>query len=126
MDNSGKAIEWLNRSKLSPVELRAPRAGFERSGKTRADPGQCSRQRRHHSWLDDRAAPQVESRLGLFGTLAGLEKVTAENAVPASGGRVFGPSGTAARLRIPRSTLESKIRALKIKSRFRSRAPKRS
>ena len=41
--------------------------------------------------------------------------------------RVFGPSGAAARLGIPRSTLESKIRTLKInKSRFRARAPKRS
>jgi DNA-binding NtrC family response regulator len=34
-------------------------------------------------------------------------------------------SGAAARLGIPRSTLESKIRALKInKSRFRTREPK--
>jgi DNA-binding NtrC family response regulator len=29
-------------------------------------------------------------------------------------GRVYGPSGAASRLGIPRSTLESKIRALKI------------
>ena len=36
-------------------------------------------------------------------------------------GRVFGPSGTAAKLGIPRSTLESKIRSLKIdKNRFGS------
>jgi hypothetical protein len=54
------------------------------------------------------------------------KKVTVENAVPATGGRVFGASGTAARPRIPRSTPESKIRALKIQSRCRSRAPKRS
>ena len=40
---------------------------------------------------------------------------------------VFGPSGAAARLGIPRSTLEWKIRALKInKSRFRVPASKRS
>jgi transcriptional regulator of acetoin/glycerol metabolism len=45
----------------------------------------------------------------------------------ACGGRVFGPSGAAARLGIPRSTLESKIRALKIKkSRFRTRTAKHS
>src|SRR5258707_6562628 len=49
-----------------PVELRAPRAEFERLGKTRADPGQCSRHCRHHSWLDGRAPLQVEGRVGLF------------------------------------------------------------
>jgi len=38
-----------------------------------------------------------------------------------SQGRVFGPSGAAAKLGIPRSTLESKIRSLKInKNRFRT------
>ena len=48
-------------------------------------------------------------------------------ALRASGGRVFGPSGAAARLGIPRSTLESRIRALKIrKSRFRTRESKDS
>jgi hypothetical protein len=36
------------------------------------------------------------------------------------GGRVFGPTGAAAKLGIPRSTLESKIKALKIdKNRFK-------
>src|SRR6266404_2091987 len=72
------------------------------------------------SWLS--ARPAVDSRLALPGTLAGHEKAIIEEALRASGGRVFGPSGAAARLRIPRSTLESKIRALKInKSRFRPR-----
>src|SRR5882724_2981321 len=65
------------------------------------------------SWLS--AAPAVESRLGLSGTLAVHEKALVEDALRASGGRVFGPSGAAARLGIPRSTLESKIRALRIK-----------
>jgi DNA-binding NtrC family response regulator len=75
------------------------------------------------SWLS--AAPAVESRLGLSSTLAGHEKAIVEDALRASGGRVFGPSGAAARLGIPRSTLESKIRALRInKSRFRMRAPR--
>ena len=77
------------------------------------------------SWLS--AAPQVESRLGLSGALAVHEKAIIEDALRASGGRVFGPSGAAARLGIPRSTLESKIRALKInKSRFRTRTAKHS
>ena len=60
-------------------------------------------------------------------TLAAHEKAIIEDALRATGGRVFGPSGAAARLGIPRSTLESKIRTLKInKNRFRTRAPKRS
>jgi formate hydrogenlyase transcriptional activator len=77
------------------------------------------------SWLSGASA--VESRLGLSGTLAAHEKAIVEEALRASGGRVFGPAGAAARLGIPRSTLESKIRALRInKSRFRTQAPKRS
>jgi len=77
------------------------------------------------SWLSTR--PAVESRLGISGALALHEKALIEDALRATGGRVFGPSGAAARLGIPRSTLESKIRTLKInKSRFRTRAPKRS
>jgi formate hydrogenlyase transcriptional activator len=77
------------------------------------------------SWLS--AAPQVESQLGLPGTLAVHEKTIIKDALRACGGRVFGPSGAAARLGIPRSTLESKIRALKInKRRFRTRTAKRS
>jgi DNA-binding NtrC family response regulator len=43
-----------------------------------------------------------------------------EAALKESGGRVFGPTGAAAKLRIARSTLESKIRLLKIdKNRFK-------
>jgi formate hydrogenlyase transcriptional activator len=77
------------------------------------------------SWLSTR--PAVESRLGLSGTLASHEKAVIEDALRAAGGRVFGSSGAAARLGIPRSTLESKIRTLKInKSRFRTRASTRS
>src|SRR5258706_7511055 len=77
------------------------------------------------SWLSTR--PPVESRLGVSGALASHEKALIEDALRATGGRVFGPSGAAARLGIPRSTLESKIRTLKInKSRFRPRPPKRS
>jgi transcriptional regulator with GAF, ATPase, and Fis domain len=77
------------------------------------------------SWLS--AAPQVESQLGLPGTLAVHEKTIIKDALRACGGRVFGPSGAAARLGIPRSTLESKIRALKInKRRFRTLTAKRS
>jgi formate hydrogenlyase transcriptional activator len=75
------------------------------------------------SWLS--AGPAVESRLALSSTVAAHEKATIEEALRASGGRVFGPSGAAARLGIARSTLESKIRALGInKNRFRGRLAK--
>src|SRR6478672_7950530 len=75
------------------------------------------------SWLS--TTPQVDSRVGLPGAVAAHEKAIIEEALRASGGRVFGPSGAAARLGIPRSTLESKIRALKInKNRFRGRPAK--
>jgi formate hydrogenlyase transcriptional activator len=48
------------------------------------------------------------------------EKEIIEAALAESKGRVYGPSGAAAKLKIPRSTLESRIRALKIsKSRFK-------
>jgi DNA-binding NtrC family response regulator len=75
------------------------------------------------SWLS--TGPVIDRRLTRAGTLASQEKTIIEDALRASGGRVFGPSGAAAQLGIPRSTLESKIRAMKInKSRFRTREPK--
>jgi PAS domain S-box-containing protein len=77
------------------------------------------------SWLQTR--PAVDSRLSLSGSVAEHEKSVVEDALRATGGRVFGPSGAAARLRIPRSTLESKIRSLKInKARFRAKPAKTS
>jgi formate hydrogenlyase transcriptional activator len=77
------------------------------------------------SWLA--TTHPVESRLSLSGALAAHEKAIVEDALRASGGRVFGPAGAAARLGIPRSTLEARIRTLKInKSRFRAKAPKSS
>ncbi|HKB73020.1 MAG TPA: sigma 54-interacting transcriptional regulator, partial [Burkholderiales bacterium] len=70
------------------------------------------------SWLS--ARPSSERRLPLFNSLATHEKTIIEDALRASGGRIFGQAGAAERLGIPRSTLESKIRTLKIdKSRFR-------
>jgi PAS domain S-box-containing protein len=75
------------------------------------------------SWLSTRVA--VKGPRALPSTLAAHEKALIEGALRASGGRVFGPSGAAARLGIPRSTLESRIRALKInKRRFRPRPAK--
>jgi PAS domain S-box-containing protein len=70
------------------------------------------------SWLS--ARPAIEGALALSGTVAAHEKAAIEDALRACGGRVYGPAGAAARLGMPRSTLESKIRALKInKNRFR-------
>jgi len=63
-------------------------------------------------WLS--GGPAVASRLALPRTVAAHEKAIIEDALRATGGRVFGPSGAAARLCIPRSTLESRIRALGI------------
>jgi transcriptional regulator with GAF, ATPase, and Fis domain len=60
------------------------------------------------------------SRPQLSEKLASHEKETIEAALKESRGRVFGPDGAAAKLGIPRSTLESRIRSLKInKHRFR-------
>jgi transcriptional regulator with GAF, ATPase, and Fis domain len=54
-------------------------------------------------------------------TLAVQEKDAIEAALAESKGRVSGPFGAAARLGVPSSTLESKIKALKIdKRRFKS------
>jgi formate hydrogenlyase transcriptional activator len=72
------------------------------------------------SWLP--ARHPIESRLTLSGSVTAHEKVIIEEALRSSCGQVFGPAGAAARLGIPRSTLESKIRALGIdKDRFRPR-----
>ena len=77
------------------------------------------------SWLTGRSA--AETRLGLSGRLAVHERDIVEEALKASNGQVAGPAGAAARLGLPRSTLESKIRLLKInKNRFRAKSPKRS
>jgi DNA-binding NtrC family response regulator len=77
------------------------------------------------SWLSRQppaTAPNPE--LGPFKRPPDQEKAIIEAALRASGGRVYGPSGAAAKLGIPRSTLESKIRSLKInKNRLMSTDP---
>jgi len=69
--------------------------------------------------------PEKGSRTpsSLSSNLEGQEKRLIENVLAETGGRVSGPSGAALRLQIPSTTLESKIRKLKIdKHRFRSGA----
>jgi len=72
------------------------------------------------SWLSQQPH---DRRLGfglyLSEMLAATEKEVIEEALRESQGRVFGPSGAAAKLGLARSTLESKIRSLNInKKRF--------
>ena len=75
------------------------------------------------SWLTTGSTPTRNA--ALFSSVAAHEKTVIEAALRSSGGRVFGPSGAAARLGIARSTLESKSQVyLGIdKNRFRSRRP---
>ena len=73
------------------------------------------------SWLSQRPldARSADKPL-LSAKVAATEREIIEEALQASQGRIFGPSGAAARLGIARSTLESKIRALNInKNRFK-------
>jgi DNA-binding NtrC family response regulator len=65
------------------------------------------------SWLSvESPAPQDASPMAR--PTPAQEKEAIEAALEASGGRVSGPLGAAARLALPASTLESKIRALRI------------
>jgi PAS domain S-box-containing protein len=77
------------------------------------------------SWLfRERRVIEPNSRLDPFKELASQEKAIIEAALRASRGRVYGPAGAAAKLSMPRSTLESKIRSLKInKNRFKITDP---
>jgi PAS domain S-box-containing protein len=73
------------------------------------------------SWLSYRPPHKgMNVQPGLFNRLPAQEKAAIEAALRECGGRVYGPSGAAARLGIPRTTLESKIQAFKInKNRFK-------
>ena len=74
------------------------------------------------SWLSQQPVKKrAGSQLYLSEKLAAQEKEIIEAALRECQGRVSGPSGAAAKLGIARSTLQSKIRALKInKNRFRA------
>jgi formate hydrogenlyase transcriptional activator len=67
------------------------------------------------TWLTQKPlATDPEIPLDLSEKLAVQERKMIEAALRESAGRVFGPSGAASKLGIARSTLESKIRSLKI------------
>ena len=72
------------------------------------------------SWLRGKRANGSRGRGHLTATLQEREKAMIEAALAESQGRISGPRGAAAKLGIPRQTLESKIRSLHIdKSAFR-------
>jgi DNA-binding NtrC family response regulator len=67
------------------------------------------------TWLPQQPlATEPQTPLDFSEKLAAQEKEMIEAALRESAGRVFGPSGAATKLGIARSTLESKIRSLKI------------
>jgi PAS domain S-box-containing protein len=70
------------------------------------------------SWLSRRPSAPDPSDTSvqptLFSRSPAQEKAAIEAALRECGGRVYGPSGAAAKLGIPRTTLESKIKSLKI------------
>jgi len=73
------------------------------------------------TWLQRRASTRDPAGSGLGRPSSKEEKEMIEKALAGSRGRVAGSDGAAARLGIPRSTLESKIRSLRIdKHRFRA------
>jgi len=74
------------------------------------------------SWLFQEEEPSIRSEyVPLAKPSATRERAVIEAALKEAGGRISGPSGAAAKLNLPPSTLESKIRALKIdKYRFKS------
>jgi formate hydrogenlyase transcriptional activator len=73
-------------------------------------------------WLPKVPVEPNQAAAGLLSKIpASQEKQTIEAALAHSRGRVSGPSGAAAKLGIPASTLESKIRSLRInKHRFKA------
>ena len=73
------------------------------------------------AWLSSQEPPRLELSGPLTETLQDQEKQLIEAALTESEGKVAGPAGAAAKLGIPRSTLDSKIKQLKImKHKFRS------
>ena len=72
-------------------------------------------------WLAGRSTPSPASKQPLGDALGERERAMIEAALAETKGRVSGPSGAAAKLGLPRSTLESKIRSLGLnKNRFKT------
>jgi DNA-binding NtrC family response regulator len=72
------------------------------------------------SWISVESSSSREGSMAFTKKSATEEKEAIERALEATGGRISGPSGAAAQLGMPASTLESKIRSMKInKFRFK-------
>jgi PAS domain S-box-containing protein len=67
------------------------------------------------AWLARPEPPRQEMPSPLPGTLQNREREMIETALAECNGRIAGPKGAAAKLGIPRSTLDSKLRQLNIK-----------
>jgi formate hydrogenlyase transcriptional activator len=67
------------------------------------------------AWLSSQEAPRLESSGPLTQNVQKYEKGLIEAALAESKGKVAGPNGAAAKLGIPRSTLDLKIKQLNIK-----------
>ena len=79
------------------------------------------------SWLSSQSVQQPISAQPLAESLLNQEKEIIERALVECKGRVAGPSGAATKLGIHRSTLDSKIRSLKINThRFKTAAPSKN
>jgi formate hydrogenlyase transcriptional activator len=77
------------------------------------------------AWLKQNAPQFSDSPTALNTVLLRHEKEMIESALTESGGRVSGPSGAAAKLRIPTRTLDSKIQRLGI-NKFQFKKPQAS
>jgi PAS domain S-box-containing protein len=122
---SGKAIRQINRKSLEllqsypwPGNIRELQNVIERSVIV------CESETFSvdESWLSSQPADAgSKNSVGLSQILAGEEKQAIEAALRECRGRVSGSSGAAARLGVPRSTLESRIKSLNIdKNRFKT------
>ena len=123
--NAGKSFETVSKKSLDllqsyrwPGNIRELQNVIERSVIV-CEPGNFSVD---ESWIQQQPASiEPSTSLALFKKDPSQEKEIIEAALRECRGRVYGPLGAAARLGMPRSTLESKIRALEInKNRFRS------
>ena len=74
------------------------------------------------AWLKQGSTAVLHTNLALGGALLAHEKEAIEAALAQSHGRVSGPAGAAARLGVPTSTLDSKIKRLRI-NKYRYKAP---
>src|SRR5258708_12390804 len=66
------------------------------------------------SWLRPETGRKSKPPVALASTLLNQERASIEAVLAESGGRISGPFGAAVKLGMPRTTLESKIKSLRI------------